>query len=208
METIGCQFQKHNKMKAKDFNGQISTYRRLPNVWEDENGVHLNFRKADHKSFGFYDVVKPSYDSISQRLGSIEFDAENEVFTYPVIDIDFDATYEVQTPIVDEDGEAVLDSDGEPTYNVTTESTYKIDELKSSIKTQIKTKAGELLKPTDWYVIRFTERQVAVPDSIAEEREDIVTKAEGFEAELDALESVESVLRYSFEFYPQPDPLV
>ena len=116
--------------------------------------------------------------------------------------------YEVQTPIVDKDGEAVLDSDGEPTYNVTTESTYKIDELKSSIKTQIKTKAGELLKPTDWYVIRFTERQVAVPDSIAEEREDIVTKAEGFEAELDALESVESVLRYSFEFYPQPDPLV
>ena len=195
-------------MKAKDFNGHISTYRRLPNVWEDENGVHLNFRKADHKSFGFYDVVKPTYDSISQRLGAIEFDSENEVFTYPVIDIDFDATYEVQTPIVDEDGEAVLDSDGEPTYNVTTESTYNIDKLKSDKKVAVNTKAGELLKPTDWYVIRFTERQVAVPDSIATEREDIVTKANGFTDAIDALETIESVLRYSFEFYPQPDPLV
>lgn len=181
-------------MKAKDFNGQISTWRKLPNVWEDENGVHLNFRKADHKSFGFYDVVTPSYDSISQKLGSIEFDSENEVFTYPVIDIDFDATYDV------------IGDDMEPTGE--TLPVYDIDKLKSDIKTQIKAKAGELLKPTDWYVIRFTERQVAVPDSIAEEREDIVTKAEGFEAELDALESVESVLRYSFEFYPQPDPLV
>lgn len=194
MEITGCQFQKHNKMKAKDFNGQIKTWRKLPNVWEDENGVHLNFRKADHASFGFYDVVKPTYDSISQRLGAIEFDSENEVFTYPVIDIDFDATYEVMGDDMELTGETL--------------PVYDIDKLKSDIKTQIKAKAGELLKPTDWYVIRFTERQVAVPDSIAEEREDIVTKAEGFETEVDALESVESVLRYSFEFYPQPDPLV
>ena len=178
-------------MKAKDFNGQISTWRKLPNVWEDENGLHLNFRKADHKSFGFYDVVTPSYDSISQRLGSIEFDAENEVFTYPVIDIDFDATYEV------------MGEDMEPTGE--TLPVYDIDKLKSDKKIAVNTKAGELLKPTDWYVIRFTERQVAVPDSVATEREDIVTKANGFTDAIDALETVESVLRYSFEFYPSED---
>ena len=192
-------------MKAKDFNGTIRTYRRLPNVWEDDNGVHLNFRKANHASFGFYDVVKPSYDSISQRLGSIEFDSENEVFTYPVIDIDFDATYEVSTPIVDEDGEAVLDSDGEPTYDVTTESTYKIDELKSGKKKEVNEEAGRLLKPTDWYVIRKSERDIEIPTDIATERADIITKANGFVDAIDALETVESVLRYTFTYYPSED---
>ena len=163
-------------MKAKDFNGQIKTWRKLPNVWEDENGVHLNFRKANHASFGFYDVVKPTYDSISQRLGAIEWDADNSVFTYPVVDIDFASTYEVHTPIVDDNGEPVLDEDGEPTYNVTTENTYKIDELKSSKKKAVNEEAGRLLKPTDWYVIRKSERDINIPTDIATERADIITK--------------------------------
>ena len=192
-------------MKAKDFNGTIRTYRRLPNVWEDDNGVHLNFSKANHASFGFYDVVKPTYDSISQRLGAIEFDSDNDVFTYPVIDIDFASTHEVHTPIVDEDGEAVLDSDGEPTYDVTTESTYKIDELKSGKKKEVNEEAGRLLKPTDWYVIRKSERDIDIPTDIAIERADIITKANGFVDAIDALETVESVLRYTFTYYPSED---
>ena len=191
METIGCQFQKHNKMKAKDFNGQISTWRKLPNVWEDKNGLHLNFRKADHKSFGFYDVVTPSYDSISQRLGSIEFDAENEVFTYPVIDIDFDATYEV------------MGDDMEPTGE--TLPVYDIDKLKSDKKKEVNEEAGRLLKPTDWYVIRKSERDIEIPTDIATERADIITKANGFVDAIDALETVESVLRYTFAYYPSED---
>lgn len=187
-------------MKAKDFNGNIKTYRRLPDVWSDENGLHLNFRKADHASFGFYDVVKPVYDSISQRLGAIEWDADNSVFTYPVVDIDFASTYEVQTPIVDDNGDAVLDEDGEPTYNVTTENTYKIDELKSDKKKQVNEEAGRLLKPTDWYVIRKSERDVDIPTNIATERGSIVTKSNEFVAAIDALTTVESVLRYTFNF--------
>lgn len=187
-------------MKAKDFNGNIKTYRRLPDVWSDENGLHLNFKKADHASFGFYDVVKPVYDSISQRLGAIEWDADNSVFTYPVVDIDFASTYEVQTPIVDDNGDAVLDENGEPTYNVTTENTYKIDELKSDKKKQVNGEAGRLLKPTDWYVIRKSERDVDIPTNIATERGSIVTKSNEFVAAIDALTTVESVLRYTFNF--------
>jgi hypothetical protein len=192
-------------MKAKDFNGTIKTYRRLPNVWRDDNGLHLNFRKANHASFGFYDVVKPSYDSISQRLGTIEWDADNSVFTYPVVDIDFASTHDVSTPIVDDNGEAVLDSDGNPTYDVTTESTYKIDELKSGKKKEVNEEAGRLLKPTDWYVIRKSERDIEIPTDIASERADIITKANGFVDAIDALETVESVLRYTFAYYPSED---
>ena len=191
-------------MKAKDFNGHISTYRRLPNVWEDENGIHLNFRKAEHKNFGFYDVVKPSYDSISQKLGSIEFDSENEVFTYPVIDIDFASTHEVSTHILDENGDAVLDENGDATYNVTTEDTYNITELKDSKKLEVNTKAGQLLQPTDWYVIRKAERDIDIPTGIATERLDIITKADGFVIAIDALTTYEAVLRYTFDYYPTP----
>jgi len=195
-------------MKAKDFNGHISTYRRLPKNHVINDTTIVNFNKLsteELKGYGYYDVVKPSYDSISQRLGSIEFDSENEVFTYPVIDIDFASTYEVQTPIVDEDGEAVLDSDGEPTYDVTTESTYKIDELKSGKKKEVNEEAGRLLKPTDWYVIRKSERDIDIPTDIATERADIITKANGFVDAIDALETVESVLRYTFAYYPSED---
>jgi len=192
-------------MKAKDFNGTIKTYRRLPSVWRDDNGLHLNFRKANHASFGFYDVVKPSYDNISQRLGAIEWDADNSVFTYPVVDIDFASTYDVSTAIVDDNGDAVLDSDGNPTYNVTTENNYDIDELKSDKKKAVNEEAGRLLKPTDWYVIRKSERNVDIPSDVVTERADIITKANGFVTDIDALTTVVSVLRFTFDYYPQPE---
>jgi hypothetical protein len=192
-------------MKAKDFNGTIKTYRRLPSVWRDDNGLHLNFRKANHASFGFYNVVKPSYDSISQRLGAIEWDADNSVFTYPVVDIDFASTHDVSTPIVDDNNEAVLDSDGNPTYTVTTENNYNIDELKSDKKKAVNEEAGVLLKPTDWYVIRKSERNIDIPSDIVTERADIITKANGFVTDIDALTTVESVLRFTFDYYPQPE---
>jgi len=190
-------------MKAKDFNGQIKTWRKLPNVWEDENGVHLNFRNvSDPSAYGFYSVVKPSYDSISQRLGAIEFDSDNDVFTYPVIDIDFDSTHEVHTPIVDEDGEAVLDSDGEPTYDVTNERNYNIDAKKLELIKSVKEEANRLLTPTDWYILRKAERSVDVPSSVVTERGSIITKAAGFETEINALTTYESLLRYSIVFFP------
>jgi len=206
LQNSGLQYlKKQHNMKAKDFNGTIKTYRRLPSVWRDDNGLHLNFRKANHASFGFYNVVKPSYDSISQRLGAIEWDADNSVFTYPVVDIDFASTHDVSTPIVDDNNEAVLDSDGNPTYTVTTENNYDIDELKSDKKKAVNEEAGVLLKPTDWYVIRKSERNIDIPSDIVTERADIITKANGFVTDIDALTTVESVLRFTFDYYPQPE---
>ena len=69
-------------MKAIQINGNIKTFRRLPNVWEDENGLHLNFRKvADPTEFGFYDVVTPQYDKVSERLSAMFFDKKKKAFT-------------------------------------------------------------------------------------------------------------------------------
>jgi hypothetical protein len=195
-------------MKAKDFNGNIKTYRRLPKTWEDESGLHLNFNKISNpESFGFYNVVKPTYDSLSQRLGAIEFDSVNSVFTYPVIDIDFTSTYEVSTPILDENGDAVLDENGDATYSVTTESTYKIDELKSNKKREVNEEAGRLLKPTDWYVIRKAERGIDIPTDAVAERLDVITKANVFVSAIDALTTYEAVLRYTFNYSPTDNPI-
>jgi len=190
-------------MYARLENENITTYRRLPVQFEDKNGLHLNFRNvSDPTKFGFYNVVTPSYDSISQRLGAIEFDSDNDVFTYPVSDIDFDSTHEVHTPIVDEDGEAVLDSDGKPTFTVTNERNYDIDAKKLDLIKSVKEEANKLLTPTDWYILRKAERSVDVPSDVVTERGSIVTKAAGFETEINALTTYESLLRYSIVFFP------
>ena len=175
-------------MKAIEINGNIKTFRRLPNVWEDENGLHLNFRKvADPKKFGFYDVVTPQYDKISERLSAMFFDGDK--FTYEVKDIDLEGTHD----ILDEDGNVIE-----------TKPNYDIAELKASKISAIKTEAGKLLSPTDWYITRLAERAVDIPQEIADERLDIVTKSDTFETEINALTTVEQVLRYTHAFYPQP----
>ena len=176
-------------MKARLQNGNIITYRRLPLEWKDENGLHLNFRNvADPTAYGFYNVVTPSYDSISQRLGAIEFDSDNDVFTYPVSDIDFDSTYEV------------MGEDFEPTGE--TLPNYDIDAKKLDLIKSVKEEANRLLSPTDWYILRKAERDVDVPSDVATERGSIITKAAGFETAINALTTYESLLRYSIVFFP------
>ena len=187
--TTGCQYQKHNNMYGKIIDGNITTYRRLPVQFEDESGLHLNFRNvSDPSAFGFYKVVKPSYDSISQRLGAIEFDSDNDVFTYPVSDIDFTTTYDV------------LDEDFEPTGE--TLPTYDIDAKKLELIKSVKEEANRLLSPTDWYILRKAERSVDVPSNVVTERGSIITKAAGFETAINALTTYESLLRYSIVFFP------
>ena len=175
-------------MKAIEINGNIKTFRRLPNVWEDESGLHLGFRKvSDPTEFGFYDVVTPQYDKISERLSAMYFDGDK--FTYDVVAVDLEGTYDV----LDEEGVVIE-----------TKPNYDIAELKASKISAIKTEAGKLLSPTDWYVTRLAERAVEIPLETAEERLDIVTKSDLFEEELNALTTVEEVLRYTHAYYPQP----
>lgn len=178
-------------MKARlDSNGNIKTYRRLPSTWDDGVNLHLNFRKvADPTEFGFYDVVTPQYDKISERLSAMYFDKKKKVFTYKIVKIDLEGTHD----ILDEDGNVIE-----------TKPNYDIAELKQGKIQAIKTEAGKLLSPTDWYVTRLAERAVAIPQEIAEERLDIVTKSDTFETEINALTTVEEVLRYTHAFYPAP----
>jgi len=175
-------------MKAIEINGNIKTFRRLPNVWEDANGLHTNFKKvADPTQYGFYDVVTPQYDKISERLSAMYFDGDK--FTYDIVAVDLEGTYD----ILDEDGEVIE-----------TKPNHDIAELKEAIVGRIKQEAGKRLAKTDWYVTRLAERSTAIPVEVAEERLDIINKSDLFETEINALTTVEEVLRYTHAFYPAP----
>jgi hypothetical protein len=173
-------------MKAIEIDGNIKTYTNIPQTWTDANGLHLNFRKAKHSDYGLYDVVTPAYDSQSQTLGSLTFDKKKKVFTYSVIDINFDATYEV------------VGDDLKPTGE--TKPVYDINVLKADKILDIKLQAGSLLKPTDWYVIRKAERAIDIPVAIAAERLEVITKSNTFEEEINALQTYLDVKKYSYSF--------
>jgi hypothetical protein len=69
-------------MKGINLNGTIKTYSSVPKTWGNILGVNY-MSDEDLKGLGFYDVVTPSTKQ-SEQLGDIYFDADAEVFTYPV----------------------------------------------------------------------------------------------------------------------------
>ena len=174
-------------MVAIEKYGTIQTFNRLPNEWNDDKGYHINFRKVTNKEdYGFYDVVTPEYDKVTQQLSPIFWDADNKVFTYTVSNIDFDATY----PVLDEEGKET----GE------TKSVYDKDKLKADIIVSVKADANRLLAPTDWYSSRKSELGTAIPDSVLADRKKIRDKVDAIEAEVAALTTVESILKYTYSF--------
>lgn len=69
-------------MKGINVNGTIKTYSSVPKSWGRVIGVNY-MSDEDLKKLGFYDVVIPDTKQ-SEQLGDIYFDADAEVFTYPV----------------------------------------------------------------------------------------------------------------------------
>ena len=162
-------------MKAIEINGKVKTFNRLPKTWEDENGVHLNFHKIENpQDFGFFDVVMPTYDSVTQQISNLHFDGRKKKFVYDVTDKEFSQT---------------------------------LEQAKDSKKSEVKKKAGDLLKPTDWYVIRNADISAGIPENIATERADIRDKADAAELEIDALETIAEVLKYQIVLVEPIDPL-
>jgi len=174
-------------MKALVKNGGIAIYKTLPNVW---NNI-LNFRKATDEVLienGFYDVVRPSYDKQTQTKGGLYFDEKKKIVTYDVTDIDFNKEVDI------------IGEDGEPTGEK--EKRYKIDDIKASKIAEIKSKAGKMLEPTDWQIIRKAERDIAINSDVATKRAEILAEADRLEAEVNAKKSYKTALQYNVKFFP------
>lgn len=79
-------------MKAIEINGQIKTYDRLPKSWGNVLGGFDLLSDEQLKTYGFYDVVIPDWDSRIQELGDLYFDSASETFTKDVSDITWTQT--------------------------------------------------------------------------------------------------------------------
>lgn len=79
-------------MKANIVNGKITVFHILPDEWK----TFLNFKKADEnllRQEGFFDLIIPEYNQLTQDIGEIYFDEGNKVFSYEIIEkvIDIEA---------------------------------------------------------------------------------------------------------------------
>lgn len=72
-------------MKAIQIDGAIKRYITIPKAWGNVIGGFDLLSSSDWEEAGFYDVVTPDYDSATQNLGDLEWDADSSTFTYPVI---------------------------------------------------------------------------------------------------------------------------
>ena len=80
--------------------------------------------------------------------------------------------------VLDEDGEPMLDENGNPVVTLG---------LKSKECASVKTEAGFLLAPTDWYVVRKSETDTAIPDDVLTYRAAVRTASNSMEAQINAV---------------------
>ena len=150
-------------MKAIQIDGKIKVYNPLPNSWKGVMGNFSMLSDEEIKAYGFYDVVTPDYNSKSQELSDIFWDAGNEVFTYTVNEKEWSQT---------------------------------LDELKQRGITSLKVNIQHKLNETDWYVTRKSERDIDIPSDITTERNNLFSKCETKETEINNLTTKKAVIEY------------
>jgi len=77
---------------------------------------------------------------------------------------------------------------------------YSIEEAKNVKITEIKSMASNLLRNTDWYIIRMYERGVEIPAYIVKERSDILSWCDQMEEVVNSFTSYKMVSDYSVCF--------
>ena len=89
-------------MVAIQIDGAIKRFTKIPKAWGNVICGYDTLSSSIWEEAGFYNVVTPSYDSNTQSLGDLEFDSDNNVFTYPVIDRTWSQTVaELKTQKID-----------------------------------------------------------------------------------------------------------
>jgi len=157
-------------MKARIEAGKIVKYNTIPNVIYSSSGTVENAKRLsseDLEDLGFYDVVVPDYDPVTQTISGLHFDNINNNFTYNVNDKTISET---------------------------------VDELKEQRITALNKLVYDKLQPTDFYITRFTEKDVSIPSAIQVARDAIRTTAETKENEINALTDKAAILKYDINF--------
>ena len=82
----------HHNMKAKDYNGTIKTFHRVPKSYGNIIGGFDLLSDTELQSYGFYDVVSPEHNNLIQRLSGLQFNESTNQFVYDIVSIEWEET--------------------------------------------------------------------------------------------------------------------
>ena len=169
-------------MKARLEAGKVVKYSSIPNNLFEASKVILNAKRltrSEEEELGFFDVVVPTYDLVTQVIYNLHFD---NAFAAPTPD-NASATREVFT------------------YDVKAKTISEtVAELKTKRIKELKKLAYDKLQPTDWYVVRKAELSTDIPSDIVTERSGIRSNVTTKEAEINALTTKAAILKYDINF--------
>lgn len=166
-------------MKGRIENGNIKLYKTLPAVHRGAQGVVLNFRKASKE--------------VLEANGYFD-----------VVKPSFDVRTQDKGGIYWNEEDKVF------TYDVT-DKVFTDDDLlnvKLTLKSEVRKRCGEMLKETDWKVIRQVERGVDMSDSDKQERLDVLDECDRLETEIEAIDNYIDAINYKVQYFPTEEETI
>ena len=170
-------------MKARLEDGKVVKYSQIPQSFKAGSklvaGGGRNLPTEKLEEYGFFDVVLPDYDHITEVIYNLHFD---NAYVYTDIEGN-DATREVFT--YDKKTKVISET---------------VAQLKTERISELKKVAYDKLATTDWYAIRKAENGTAIPSDVVTERSGIRTIVTTKEGEINALTTKASILKYDINF--------
>lgn len=156
-------------MKAVNNNGKIKVYASVPDSFQSSTGVHMNAPKM----------------------------TEEELKNAGMFDVVISDNYDERVHTL---GEIYFDSSNTVFKKdlVVKEWTETLDELKTKRINHFKSQVNSKLAETDWYVIRKTDNNDAIPSDVQTARTNLRTQSATVETEINALTEKKEVVLYDF----------
>ena len=156
-------------MKAVNNNGKIKVYASVPDSFQSSTGVHMNAPKM----------------------------TEEELKNAGMFDVVIGDNYDERVHTL---GEIYFDSPNTVFKKDLVDKTWTetLDELKTRRINHFKSMVNSKLAETDWYVIRKTDNNDAIPSDIQTARTNLRTQSATVETEINALTEKKEVVLYDF----------
>jgi DNA repair exonuclease SbcCD nuclease subunit len=139
-------------------------------------------------------VYNPLPNSWKGVMGNFSKLSDEEIKAYGFYDVvtpDYNSKSQELSDIFWDVGNEVF------TYTVNEkEWSQTLDELKQLKITSLKVNIQHKLNETDWYVIRKSERDIDIPSDITTERNNLFSKCETKETEINNLTTKKAVIEY------------
>jgi len=156
-------------MKAVNNNGKIKVYASVPDSFQSSTGVHMNAPKMTEEEL--------------KNAGMFDV----------LISDDYDERIHTLGEIYFDSPNTVFKKD-----LVDKAWTETLDELKTKRINHFKSQVNSKLAETDWYVIRKTDNNDAIPSDVQTARTNLRTQSATVETEINALTEKKEVVLYDF----------